>query len=145
MSLTAVISNPDTRNAVIDDAVQLVEDEVAKKKGLGGMVIKTGFKAVKGIKPGFIRKVVDSLLDRWTESLQPLWNEAQEQGMAPASHLQQERGRVAEALLAVTDEKAKNAQHGVVASTYNKLRPSAKKHVEEAVPGLIAILGKHTR
>ncbi|HHH30902.1 MAG TPA: hypothetical protein ENK57_21510, partial [Polyangiaceae bacterium] len=61
-SLKDALSDDTKRNAVIDACVQLVDDEVQKKKGLGGMVIKGGYKAIKGISPGFIRKVVDKLL-----------------------------------------------------------------------------------
>ena len=143
MSLTAALADETKRVAVIDDCVALVDAEVQKKKGLGGMVIKTGYKAVKGIKPGFIRRVVDSLFDRWAANLDPIWEEAVASGTPPPQFFEAERSRVAEALLAVTDAKAENAENKLVKSTYRKLRPSAKTHVEEAVPGLAALLGKH--
>ncbi len=143
MSLSDGFKDANKRNAVIDDCVQLVDDEVGKKKGLGGVVIKAGYGAVKGIKPGFIRKVVDALFDRWAEKIDPFWAEAAARGKAPAAHLAAEKSRVAEALLEVTDEKAKSSDTALVASTYKKLRPSAKEHVEAAVPGLAAILAKH--
>ena len=141
-SLSEALSDQDKRDRVIDDCVVLVDDEVKRKKGLGGAVIKTGYKAVKGIKPGFIRKVVSSLLDRWAAKLDPLWEEDKGDG-APVKFFERERSMVADALLSVTDEKAKTASNAVVASTYKKLRPTAKKHTEEAVPGLAKLLAKH--
>jgi hypothetical protein len=143
MSLTAALADDAKRTAVIDDCVLLVDSEVQKKKGLGGMVIKTGYKAVKGIKPGFIRKVVDGLFDRWAAKLDPIWDEAVASGTPPPQFFETERSRVAEALLAVTDERAENADSKLVRSTYKKLRPSAKNHVEQAVPGLAALLAKY--
>ena len=143
MSLTDALQDSSKRNTVIDDCVQLVDDEVKKKKGLGGMVIKTGYKAVKGIKPGFIRQVVDALFDRWAAELDPLWDEAVASGSSPKSHFEKQSSRVAEALLKVTDEKSQSSKNGVVRSTYKKLRPSAKAHVEQAVPGLADLLAKH--
>ncbi len=143
MSLSAALNDADRRNNVIEDCVTLVDDEVKKKKGLGGMVIKTGYKAVKGIKPGFIRKVVDKLFDEWAAELDPIWDEASSQGGSAIDRFSSQRDRVAEALLKVTDSKAGNAKSRVVASTYKKLRPSAKKHVAEAVPSLAALLDKH--
>ena len=140
MSLKATLADSTKRNNVIDACVQLVDDEVKKKKGLGGMVIKGGYKAVKGIKPGFIRRVVEKLLDEWIDKLEPIWNEAD--GDAPA-HLSKNPSRVADALLSVTDEKSKNAKQKIVKSTYDKLRPTAKEHVESAVPGLADVLRKH--
>jgi len=57
--------------------------------------------------------------------------------------LEADSDRVAEALLSVTDGKADNAKSSVVRGTYKKLRPSAKQHVQAAVPGLAAVLEKH--
>ena len=47
-------------------------------------------------------------------------------------------------MLAVTDAQAGRAQRAVIKSTYEKLRPSAKKQVEAAVPRLGALLDRHT-
>ena len=143
MSLRAALSDETTRRLVVDDCVQLVDEEVGRKKGLGGVVIKTGYKAVKGIKPGFIRQVVEALLDRWAGELDPLWERGQQSPEGPRAYLEAHRSEVAEALLAVTDEKSRSAKHGIVRTTYGKLRPTAKRHVEEAVPALAAMLESH--
>ena len=144
MSLSEALNKPETRERLIDDAVRLVEDEVGKKKGLGGMVIKTGYKAVRGISPGFIRKVVSSLFGKWAAKLEPIWQEGLDAGKDPTAHFVGQRSRVADELLSVTDEKAKSASSSMVAGTYKKLRPTAKKHVEEAVPGLAKLIAKNT-
>ena len=136
------MNDPNKRNGLIDDCVDLVDNEVKAKSGLGGMVIKTGYKAVKGVKPGFIRQVVSKLFDEWAAELDPIWEEAVLQGGSPDRHFIAQKSRVAEALLKVTDRKSTEAK-GVVASTYKKLRPTAKKHVEEAVPALASLLHKH--
>ena len=54
-------------------------------------------------------------------------------------------GAIAEALLGITDDRAARAPGGVVKKSYEKLRPTAKKHVEEAVPGVARLIDKHTR
>ncbi|MBI4957321.1 MAG: hypothetical protein HY908_35250 [Myxococcales bacterium] len=142
MSLAQALSEPDKRSAVVDDCCTLVDREVSKKSGFSGVIIKAGYRTVKGIKPGFIRKVVDSLLDEWATGLDPIWSEAQ-QAPVPLEAFAAEHERVAEALLGVTDAKSKNAKSAIVRSTYDKLRPSAKRNVEEAVPELGALLAKH--
>jgi hypothetical protein len=142
MSLRDALADPERRNLVIDDCCQLVDDEVARKKGFTAVVIKTAYKAVKGIKPGFIRQVVSSLLDEWVAALDPIWQQGVSAGGPPADYLVAHRPEVAEALLSVTDGKADRSKSGLIRSTYKKLRPSAKEHVEEAVPGLAAILAK---
>jgi hypothetical protein len=144
MSLSTAFEQPEARDAVIDDCCRLIDDEVGKKRGMGGLVIKTGYKAVRGIKPGFVRKVVSSLLDDWTLALEPIWDEASAKNVTPVEHLAEQRSRVADALLSVTDGKAARAKSALVAKTYEKLRPVAKKNVEEAVPGLAAVLARHS-
>ncbi|MBM4375352.1 MAG: hypothetical protein FJ095_09730 [Deltaproteobacteria bacterium] len=145
MSLIEKFQEPARRERVVDACVALVDVEVEKKKGFGGIVIKTGYGAVKGIKPGFVRKVVDGLFDRWAAKLAPFWDAAEASGKSPVAHLVAERAAVADALLSVTDEKAQRADHAIVASTYKKLRPSAKEHVEEAVPALAELIDRHAR
>ena len=140
MDLRESLAEPGRREKVIDDCCALVEEEVSKKKGLSGVVIKTGYKAVKGIKPGFLRGVVSSLLDDWIAALEPIWLQGKASGGSPAPHLESHRPEVAEALLSVTDKKSQSSKSSLVRGTYNKLRPSAKEHVEEAVPGLVAVL-----
>jgi hypothetical protein len=142
MSLSEKLSDPAKRNPLIDDCVKMVDTEVSNKSGLGGIVIKTGYGAVKGIKPGFIRRVIDKLFDEWAAKLDPIWEEGAAKPSQKA-HFEGQRGRIADALLSVTDAKIDTAESGVVRSTYKKLRPSAKKHVEEAVPGLATLLQKH--
>jgi hypothetical protein len=60
-------------------------------------------------------------------------------GAAPkgfADALSKQSGAVADALLGITDDRAKRAQNPTLKSAYAKLRPQARKHVEEAVPRL---------
>ena len=51
--------------------------------------------------------------------------------------------RVADALLHITDERAKTAKRPAVTGAYNKLRPMAKKQVEAACPRLSRLLERH--
>ena len=131
------------RTQVIEDARRVLDQEVADKTGLSGMAIKGGYKVVQGVKPGFVREVIDNLLDDFLDALQPVYQEAIEQGLKPGDHLKANRSRVAEALLAVTDARAARAKHGGIKKAYEKLRPTAKKHVEAAAPRLAEMLERH--
>ena len=144
MGLREALSEPSRRERVVEDCCVLVDEEVAKKKGLSGVVIKTGYKTVRGIKPGFIRGTVSALLDEWIAAIDPIWQRAVDAGRSPSGELEADRPAVAEALLSVTDARAERAKSSLVRGTYQKLRPSAKEHVEQAVPGLAALLAKHT-
>ena len=124
------------RNKVIDHSLRVLDAEVADKRGIGGIAVKTGYKVVNGIQPGFIRAVVDSLLDEFLSALDPIYQEALEKNIPPRDHLVTNPSRVAEALLAITDAKATRAKNKLVKKTYDKLRSGAKEHVMAAVPRL---------
>lgn len=131
------------RQQVIDDACRVLDDEVNDKGGLSGMAVKAAYSVVKGIRPGFIRQAVDSLLDEFLDAMDPLHREAVEKGRKPGEYIKAEASRVAEALLAVTDRKAERAESGLLRKTYEKLRSSAKKHVEAAAPRMGSLLDKY--
>ena len=61
-----------------------------------------------------------------------------------SSHFNANASRVADALLTITDEKAKKSSSGAVKSAYERLRGTAKKNVEAAVPRLGKLVEKHT-
>ena len=143
-TLPEALSSADKKEAVIDDCLQLIDAEVADKGGISGLALKAGYSAVKGIKPGFIRGVVNDLLPEFAQALDPFYQEAVEKKKKPSEHFVANGPRVADALLSITDARAKTAKSGVVRSTYDKLRGSAKKNVEQALPRLGKLVEKHT-
>jgi hypothetical protein len=142
-TLPEVLNSDAKREAVIRDCLELLDREVGDRGGLTGLAIKGGYKAVKGIKPGFIREAVERLLPPFAEALDPIFQEAQTAGTPVSSHFEKNSTRVADALLAITDARAAKADGGLVKSTYQKLRPMAKKNVEQAVPRLGKLIEKH--
>lgn len=147
MSLKDLVLSPDNRPKVIDDAVRLVDSEVASKSGLSGMAIKTGYKAVAAIKPTLIKEAVDTLLDRFVERLEPFFTEWEQKGKSPGfdNFLSGRSKQVANALLGVTDDRARGIQNGTIKKTYEMLRPQGEKNVEAAVPGLGRLLAKYVK
>lgn len=131
------------RGAVVQDCCEVLDQEVADKSGLGGIAIKGAYGVVKSVKPGFVREVVNALLDDFLDAMDPLYQEALSSGTAPGAHLNANRGRVATALLAVTDAKAERAQRPAIKKAYLKLRPTAEKHVEAAAPRLAGLFDRH--
>jgi hypothetical protein len=147
-TLVEKITAADVRPKVVDACVALVEEEVASKGGLGGMAVKTGYKVIQAIKPGMIRESLDKLLPDFATALQPLYEAS---GASDANgdaardrfveHLESNRSEAADALLSVTDGKAENAKNRTLKKTYERLRPTAREHVEKAVPNLGRKLG----
>ena len=142
-NLSEVLTNDSKKAAVIDDCCALIDAEVKDKGGISGLAIKAGYGAVKGVKPGFVKQVVTDLLPEFAKALDPIFQDAITGGKPVAAFFGQNGGRVAEALLAITDAKAERSKSGVVKGTYDKLRGSAKKNVEAAAPRLGEMVQKY--
>jgi hypothetical protein len=141
--LEEILTDDARRETIVQDSLTIVEQEVASKGGLSGMALKAGYKAVKGLKPGFLGNVVRDLLPEFARALEPLYQEARAGGGAVGSHLTSNASRVADALLSITDGKAERSTNNLVKGTYKKLRGTAKTHVEAAVPRLAGLIDKH--
>ena len=142
--LAEVLNSPDRKQDVVRDCLGIIDAEVGDKGGLSGLAIKAGYKAVKGVKPGFVERVVDGLLPDFANAVDPIYQEASDAGKPVGSHFVANKSRVADALLAITDGKAERSTNKVVKKTYEKLRGQAKKNVEAAVPRLGTLIEKHT-
>ena len=143
-TLKSALLDTAKRPAVIADLGALVDAEVAAKGGISGAVIKTGYAAVKKVKPGFIAHAIDSLLPRFVAALEPLWAEHRSAGGGDfGAFLAARPDRSADALLSVTDARAKASGKENLKKGYDKLRPSAKKNVIEALPRLGKVIDKY--
>jgi len=143
MSSLPELLTSDKREQVVEDCCTLIDSEVKDKGGISGLAIKAGYGAVKGIKPGFVRGVVVDLLPEFATALDPIWQDAKKDNKPVAPFFAANTARVADALLAFTDAKAQRSKSGVVKGTYEKLRGSAKKNVEAAVPRLGEMVQKY--
>jgi hypothetical protein len=144
-SLRETLLAPDKRSRVVQDTVRLVEQEVSAKGGLSGVAIKAGYKAVSNLKPTLIQEAVDGLIDLFVEHLEPFFADWRDNpaGKTFGQALSSRAGEVANALLAVTDQRADHAQHATLKKVYQKLRPYGEKNVVAAVPGLGSMMDKH--
>lgn len=142
MSLSQAALDPERKAAIVADCVKLVDDEVTSKSGFSGITLKAGYAAVKGIKNGFITEAMEMMLPDFIEKLDPILDEARKSGNF-SNYLVVNKSRVADVLLSVTDVHAKKAKSNVARATYEKMRGSAKKNVEDAVPRLSKLLEKH--
>ncbi|MEH2403149.1 DUF6918 family protein [Nostoc sp.] len=144
MGLSEGLLNPTKKAMVINDCCKMIEGQLASKSGMSGIALKTAFAALKGVKPGYIPYVVEQILPQCFTALDPIWNEGVEKGN-PIEYLSGNRSHTADALLGVTDARVKNVKRQIVRGTYEKLRGSAKKHVEEAVPDLAKVIDNYTK
>lgn len=143
-ALDQILLSSSKRPEVVTDFQTLVDEEVSGKKGVSGLAVKGVYGTVKAVKSGIIHDAVDSLLDEFVASLQPYYTEYQGNGGGSfADYLSGRGDEVADSLLNVTDQRAGRSQRKTVKNGYEKLRPQAKKHVEEAIPRIGALVEKH--
>jgi hypothetical protein len=141
-----LLADASKRPRLLTDCERLIDDEVASKGGLSGLAIKGAYKVVCALKPGIIREAMDGLLDDFVKRLEPFYAEHRAAGGEPAGFgdmLSRRSSAVADALLGITDDRARRARNTTMKSAYEKLRPQAKKHVEEAIPRVGRTLTPH--
>jgi hypothetical protein len=142
-TLTDILLVPGNRPKVIADCVQLIQEEVDSKGGLTGLAVKGAFAIVKAVKPGFVSEAVDHMLDDFVKRLEPFWADAQAKNEPVGPLLSARAPQVADALLAISDERAARAKNQNIKKAYEKLRPTGKKHVEQAVPRVGRLIQKY--
>jgi len=142
-TLVELLTSPEKKAAVVDDCCDLVDREVADKSGLSGLAIKAGYAAVKGVKPGFVKQAVADLVPEFANALDPIFGEANAKSEPLSAYFSKNASRAADALLAITDGKAQRSKHALVKGTYERLRGTAKKNVEQAIPRLGKLIEKY--
>jgi hypothetical protein len=143
-TLSEILLVPGTRQKVVEDCVRLIDEEVADKGGLGGLAIKGAYALVKAVKPGFISEAVGHMIDDFVRRLEPFYAESRQKNEPIGPFLSARAPQVADALLAISDERAARAKNQTLKKAYEKLRPTAKKHVETATPRIGRLLAKYT-
>jgi len=136
--------SPENRPQLVRECADLVDAEVDAKGGLSGLALKTAFKAIKVVKTEVVERGVSALLDAWVAEMGQhfqLW-EAAKQPDSFGAYCREASSAVAESLLSVTDARIQKADPRL-AGIYEKLRPSAREHVQAAVPQLGVILDRY--
>ncbi|RMH36564.1 MAG: hypothetical protein D6689_22210 [Deltaproteobacteria bacterium] len=143
-TLAEQITTDPPRPQIVTECVDLIDAEVKSKGGLSGVALRTAYAGIKAIKPGFIKDVVDALLDDWVAQLEPYYAAWRNGGATSfADYLTARSDDVANELLKVTDERAAQTKHKTAAKYYRKMRDSAQKHVAAAVPKLAKLIDAH--
>jgi hypothetical protein len=145
-TLKASLLDADRRGEVVTDLQNFVDQEVAAKGGLSGGFIKTGYAAVKKVRPGIIRSAISSMLDEFVAALEPYWVSYRSQPVPGfGAFLAGRPQEVSQALLAVSDRRAERSSRASVTSVYHRLRPKGQDNVIEALPRLGELVERHAR
>jgi hypothetical protein len=134
-TLSEILLAPDTRPQVIADCYALIKQEISGKSGISGTAVKLAYKTVNTFMPGHIRYMVESLLPDMVAQLEPYWADFTTSGGSEfGDYLAKHGEEVSQALLSVTDARAKASGRPTVIKAYGSVRGSATKHIEAALP-----------
>jgi len=142
MNLSAILDDATKRRALIEDCRVLLEDEVASKRGLRAAALKAGFKTFKRLRPGMVASAFEVLLPAFAPAIDPFYERGQSSGDVHG-YFRDQQGPIADALLGVTDDKAKRAKNRVMVRIYNTLRGPARGHVMAAVPRISHLIVRY--
>lgn len=146
MTLSKQLLEQSTRPAVIKDLVEVVQQEVASKKGVSGAAIKAGYGAASRVIPNLTERALNKLLPDFAVALDPFWDGFGSSGGADFGRYLADRGpEVSAALLAVTDAKVAASGREPVKKAYRALRGKANGHVQAALPRVGAALQRRAQ
>lgn len=142
-TLAEKILTDDNRPILIADCVAVVDAEVASKKGVSGFAVKAAFATIKALKRDIVPDAVTGLIDDFVAKLEPFYARHVTEGTEIRSFVVREAEAIADALLEITDARARTNRHKTLVKAYHKLRPSGKQQVILAMPRVGEMLTKH--
>lgn len=142
-TLRDIVSDPEQRPRIADDAVREATLAIRARTGIKAAAAQFGFDAINRIRPGFLARQVEELLPAMADAIEPWWAEGGRRGDAPA-WLNQHADEVAEALLQVTDTHAASAHDQAAVAVYERLRSSAPKRIANEMPRIATFVARWT-
>jgi hypothetical protein len=139
---------PQIQPQVVADCEALVDHEVGAMSGISGTAVKLAYKTVRTFSANHIHDMIETLLPRMAEELQPYWADftadfTADGGESFGDYLAKREDEVSEALLSITDERGRNSNRPVIVKAYNTVRGGAAKHVKAALPRVGALVQKY--
>jgi hypothetical protein len=143
-TLQEALLAPQTLPQVVADAEALIEQEVSAMSGMSGAAVKVAYKTVHKFAPDHIHYIVETLLPKMTEQLEPYWADFHAAGGTDFGDYLTKRGdEVAESLLSITDARAANSTRPTIIKAYKAVRGHATKHVIAGLPQVGALVQKY--
>jgi hypothetical protein len=129
---------------VIADSQQLIETEVAGKSGVSGTAVKLAYKTANAFASGYIHSTIESLLPDLVAELEPYWADFTTSGASGFGDYLVKRGdEVSQALLSVSDARARISRRPTILKAYGAVRGSAARHIMAALPNVGSLVQKY--
>jgi len=146
-TLHEMLLAPDIQPRVVADCEDLVNYEVAEMSGITGAAIKLAYTTIRTFDAGHIHAMIETILPKIADALQPYWADFTAEFGASGGdfggYLATRQDEVAEALLAITDERRNNSVRPTIVKAYNSVRGRAIKHVKAGLPALGGLIQKY--
>jgi len=143
-TLHDILLAPDTRPTVVADCLTLIQQEVSNKSGVSGAGVKLAYKTANTLASGYLQSTVENLLPDFVAQLEPYWADYAASGASGFGDYLAKRGdEVSEAMLSITDERAKASSRATIIKAYRAVRGSAAKNVTTALPAVGALVQKY--
>jgi hypothetical protein len=143
-TLHEMLLAPGIQPQVVSDCEALIDGEVKDMSGISGTAVKIAYKSVRTFSAGHIHYMIETLLPRMADTLQPYWADFNAAGGGQfGDYLVKREDEVTEALLTITDERGRNSGRPTIVKAYNTVRGSAAKHVKAALPAVGALVQKY--
>ena len=143
-TLHEMLLAPQVQPQVVSDCEALIDTQLSGMSGISGTAIKLAYKTVRTFSANHIHYMVETLLPRMADALQPYWADFNAtSGGQFGDYLANREDEVSEALLAITDERAKGSGRPTIVKAYNTVRGNASKHVKAALPAVGALVQKY--
>ncbi|MBN2343354.1 MAG: hypothetical protein JXX29_20785 [Deltaproteobacteria bacterium] len=146
-TLKDTILSDANKPTVIKDCALLVDAEVASKKGMTGMMIKSSYKMFKAIKPTIVEQAVGVLLDDFAQKLDEQYDAylsaVPDKSQAFDQWATARDKEIADQLLGVTDNIINRSDKNAIKKIYSGLRGIAEKNVAAAVPAVGKLVMKY--
>ena len=129
---------------MVSDCEALIDGRVKDMSGISGTAVKLAYKTVRTFSSDHIHYMIETLLPRMADTLQPYWADFNAAGGGQfGDYLAKREDEVTEALLAITDERGRNSSRPTIVKAYNTVRGSAAKQVKAALPDVGALVQKY--
>jgi hypothetical protein len=132
------------KEQIVADVRALIDQHVSATSGVSGLALKAALKTVTTVAPDYYESRIEKLAPALLTQLQPFWSDFQSGGGTSFGEYLASRGSdVANAVLSVTDERARVSNRTVITSVYNTVRGHAAEHIETALPAVGALVERY--
>ena len=141
MQLKDILLAEDYRDTAVARITGVVEQQIARRKGLSGAGLRTALKMAKSNRPDMLPTVINRLLPHFCEALEPYFQQFQASDETDFQHfVMQRESELTEAMLSVTDGRAEQTQKKTFKRMYKQLRGTAGDELSAALPDIAALV-----